>query len=162
MDTCPCGSNIAYEKCFQPLIKGEQPAKTAEQLMRSRYSAYVKKEIDYLYTSLHHDHRANYDEKTTRTWAESNEWHAFEILNTTAGGPEDSKGTVEFKVVYSENGAKQEHHEISTFEKHEGNWYFVSGTPAPPKQVVRATPKVGRNDPCPCGSGKKYKKCCGQ
>ncbi|MCR4789446.1 MAG: SEC-C domain-containing protein, partial [Treponemataceae bacterium] len=29
-------------------------------------------------------------------------------------------------------------------------------------QVVRTTPKVGRNDPCPCGSGKKYKNCCGR
>jgi preprotein translocase subunit SecA len=28
--------------------------------------------------------------------------------------------------------------------------------------IVRGVPRVGRNDPCPCGSGKKYKKCCGK
>lgn len=32
----------------------------------------------------------------------------------------------------------------------------------PNKPVSRATPKIGRNDPCPCGSGKKYKNCCGK
>jgi uncharacterized protein YecA (UPF0149 family) len=35
------------------------------------------------------------------------------------------------------------------------------GVPAAPKTVRHDGPKVGRNDPCPCGSGKKYKKCCG-
>jgi preprotein translocase subunit SecA len=38
---------------------------------------------------------------------------------------------------------------------------FVGGEASAPKQPVLATKKAGRNDPCPCGSGKKYKKCCG-
>ncbi len=162
MDLCPCGSNIAYEECCRPIIKGERPAATAEQLMRSRYSAYVKKEIEYIYTSLHPDHRSDYDEKTTRTWAEKAVWHNFEILNTSGGGPEDNQGQVEFVVKFSEDGIERTHHELSTFEKLDGKWYFESGKTPPPKQFVRETPKVGRNEPCICGSGKKYKKCCGK
>jgi len=38
---------------------------------------------------------------------------------------------------------------------------FVGGEASPPKQPVIAKKEVGRNEPCPCGSGKKYKRCCG-
>lgn len=162
MNSCPCGSGLEYAKCCQPIIKGEQPAVTAEQLMRSRYSAYVNKEIDYIFTSLHPEHRADYDEKSSRSWAENAEWHKFEVLETVGGGPEDSEGQVTFFVSYTEQGIKKEHHELSSFKKEGGTWYFVTGSNVPPKQVVRAVPKTGRNDPCPCGSGKKFKKCCGQ
>ena len=162
MNNCPCGSNINYEECCRPIIKGERAAVTAEQLMRSRYSAYVKKEIDYILTSLHPESRSDYDEKSTRAWAESAEWHKFEILETSGGRAEDVEGQVEFAASYSENGIEKEHHEISSFKKEDGSWYFVSGKLAPPKQFIRSAPKVGRNDPCVCGSGKKFKKCCGQ
>ncbi len=162
MDTCPCGSNMAYEECCMPVIKGAQPAATAEQLMRSRYSAYAKKEISYLFTSLHPDHRANFDEKGTRTWAESAEWHKLEIVRTAGGQPEDSEGEVEFIASYTEQGIKRDHHETATFAKHSGTWHFVDGKAVAPQPVVRAVPKTGRNDPCPCGSGRKFKKCCRQ
>ena len=162
MDTCPCGSNIAYDECCRPLILGERQAETAEQLMRARYSAYVMKEIDYLRESLHPDHRSDFNEKSTRTWAENADWQKLDILKTAGGGPEDTEGKVEFMAIFTEKGAKKEHHEISTFRKEAETWYLVSGETLPPKQVVRGTPKTGRNDPCPCGSGRKFKKCCGQ
>jgi len=161
MDTCPCGSTIGYEECCGPLIKGERQAATAEQLMRSRYSAYVLKEIGYLRSSLHPDHRSDFNEKTTRAWAERSEWHTLEIRGTVGGGPDDSEGEVEFIATFTDNGTKHEHHETSSFKKESGTWYLVTGKVMPPKQVVRAEPKTGRNDPCPCGSGKKFKKCCG-
>jgi len=162
MDLCPCGSAVAYETCCRPLIKGEQPASTAEQLMRSRYSAYVKKEMEYVYSSLHPEHRSDYDEKSSRDWAESAEWHTFEIVSTKGGGPEDREGTVEFIAAYSEKGVRTEHHELSTFKKEGDTWYFVTGKNMPVRQLKNAGPKIGRNDPCSCGSGKKYKKCCGK
>ena len=162
MDLCPCGSNIAYAECCRPLIKAERPALTAEQLMRSRYSAYVKKEMGYIYTSLHPDFRSDYDEKSTREWAESAEWHAFEILDTKRGGPGDDDGQVEFIATFTDQGIKKEHRELSSFKKQDGTWYFTTGKIQGPKPVVRAMPKTGRNDPCECGSGKKFKKCCGQ
>lgn len=161
MDACPCGSNKDYALCCRPLIKGEQAAGTAEQLMRSRYSAFVNKEMDYILSSLHPDRRADYDEQSSRAWAENAAWHGIKILKTTAGGPDDTEGQVEFVVSYTENGARQEHHELSAFEKKDGSWYFSTGKTMP-KPAVRAAPKIGRNDPCSCGSGKKFKKCCGQ
>ena len=161
MDTCPCGSNVTYNECCLPLIKGERPALTAEELMRSRYSAYAMREIGYLNTSLHPDHRKDFDEKTTSAWAESSEWHKLEIVKTIAGGAEDKEGKVEFIATYTDKGIKRDHHELSTFKKEDGKWYLVNGEVQPPKQVVREAPKTGRNDPCPCGSGKKFKKCCG-
>ncbi|NTU43299.1 MAG: hypothetical protein HGA78_09690, partial [Nitrospirales bacterium] len=92
MDICPCGSNLSYNECCLPIIRGEKAAETAEQLMRSRYSAYVNKEMEYIYTSLHPNYRSDYDEKSTRAWAESAQWEGIEILNATAGGPEDTEG----------------------------------------------------------------------
>jgi SEC-C motif-containing protein len=160
METCPCGSNAAYDECCRQLIKGERSAVAAEQVMRSRYSAYVRKEIDYLFTSLHPDHRSDFDAKGTRTWAEGSEWHNLEILETSGGEAEDSEGRVEFIASYTEKGVKKEHHELAMFKKEEGTWYFVNGKIVPARQVVRSVPKTGRNDPCPCGSEKKFKKCC--
>jgi SEC-C motif-containing protein len=160
MDICPCGSSLTYDACCRPVIKGERPATTAEELMRSRYSAYVMKEIDFLRTSLHPGHRSDFNEKSTRAWAESSEWHSLEILKTVEGGPEDSEGKVEFIATFSDKGTRKEHHELSSFRKENGMWYLVKGETLPAKQVVRSTPKTGRNDPCPCGSGKKFKKCC--
>jgi len=162
MDKCPCGSGLDYSECCRPLISGERPAATAEQLMRSRYTAYVVKELPYLAETLHPDHRKDYDEKSTRAWAESASWHGLEIIKTEGGGPDDPTGTVEFEASYSQADKKINHHELATFGKIDGRWYFVSGEGVAPKPVVRSAPKVGRNDPCSCGSGKKFKKCCGQ
>lgn len=160
-EPCPCGSGAAYAACCLPVISGERPARTPEELMRSRYSAYAKKEIGHLLTSLHPDQRADYDEKSSREWAERASWEGLDILGATGGGPEDEEGEVEFVARYTEQGDAREHHEIATFRKHDGAWYFETGKAPPQKQYVRASPKVGRNDPCPCGSGKKHKKCCG-
>ncbi len=160
MDTCPCGSSQAYHDCCGPVISGERRAETAEQLMRSRYSAYVKKEIDWLRSSLHPSHRADFNEASSRAWAEQAAWQGIEILKTEKGGTEDSEGTVEFIVSFAENGARQEHRERSSFRKVDGAWYFTEGKPLSTATVKRDAPKTGRNDPCPCGSGKKFKKCC--
>ncbi len=161
MYTCPCGSNLTYEECCGPLISGEKTASTAEQVMRARYSAYVRAEVGFLLSSLHPDHRSDFDEKSTRSWAESSEWHNLEIVKTEEGGPEDSKGRVEFIASYTEKGVRRDHHEMASFVKEDGIWYFMDGELVPVKPVVRSSPKTGRNEPCPCGSGKKFKKCCG-
>lgn len=161
MDICPCGSTKTYADCCQQVISGERRAETAEQLMRSRYAAYVRREIPWLRESLHPGQRAGYDDASSREWAERAEWHGIEILKTSKGGQDDEEGTVEFIVSFTENGVRQEHHELSSFQKKGGAWYFTEGKLLPPRPVVRQTPKAGRNDPCPCGSGKKFKKCCG-
>ncbi len=162
MSECPCGSKLQYSECCEPIIKGEQVAKTAQQLMRSRYSAYVMKELDHIYQSTHPSKRDDYDEKSTRNWSEKSQWEGLEIINTEAGEENDTTGTVEFIAHFKYRNNKQYHHESADFIKEEDTWYFNEGTMVPQKPVIRDNPKVGRNDPCPCGSGLKYKKCCGK
>ena len=160
MEVCPCGSKLEYSDCCEPFIKGEKEVSTAEELIRSRYSAYVKKEIDYIADTVHPEHRQDDSRKTIKEWAESTQWHKLEIIECSQGGSEDIEGTVEFVADYTEKGKKKKHHELALFKKQEDKWYFFDGQTPQIKQVVRSGPKIGRNDPCPCGSGKKYKKCC--
>jgi SEC-C motif-containing protein len=161
MAECPCGSGKEFEGCCSPLINGEQAATTAEALMRSRYSAYVNGVIDYLGETLHPDYRNDYDAAATRKWAEQSDWCGLEIRSVEQGGENDDEGMVEFVASYKTKGTIYHHHELSRFCRHQGRWYYVDGKIAPPETVTRSEPRVGRNDPCPCGSGKKYKKCCG-
>lgn len=162
MNSCPCGSDLVYTDCCEPVIKKTKTADTAEQLMRARFSAYAKVESDFLLESLHPDRRDSHDAKQTHDWAAKSNWDRLEIINVENGGKDDESGNVEFIAHYTVKGERTRHHELATFVKHEGNWYFEDGEGVRPQQVVRSTPKVGRNDPCPCDSGKKFKKCCGK
>jgi len=159
MDPCPCGSGQGYGVCCEPVIRGARAAETAEQLMRARYSAHAKVEVDFLYASTHPDHRRGYDHQGTRRWAAESEWRGLEILHCEGGGPQDERGTVEFIARFRDKNGLRSHHERGGFLRHAGGWCFTEG------EMVKAPPlvssKVGRNDPCPCGSGKKHKKCCG-
>jgi len=162
MELCPCGSEKKYSECCQPLHTGEKKANTAEALMRSRYSAYVKHEIPYILNTTAPEPRETLDEKATRDWSEKTDWQGLEIISTTKGGEDDSVGTVEFIAHFKDKGERRNHHEIGRFVKHSGEWMYEDGEMPAPQQVVRDHPKIGRNDPCICGSGKKYKKCCGK
>ena len=159
MENCPCGSGHDYSACCEPIIKGKKKAETAEQLMRARYSAFEKVEVDFIHDSNHPDHRKDFDPKSTRSWAENSEWHGLTILDTVDGGAKDDTGEVEFIAKYRDKSGIRSYHERAQFVKHRKAWYFTEG------EMVKGAPitsnKVGRNDPCPCGSGKKYKKCCG-
>jgi SEC-C motif-containing protein len=130
--------------------------------MRSRYTAYVKVETEYLFETVHPDKRNDQDAKTASDWAKSSVWHGLTIIGTDGGEENDEKGTVEFMAHYSQKGERTRHHEVATFTKmDDGKWYFEDGEGVKPTQFIRETAKIGRNEPCPCGSGKKYKKCCG-
>ena len=159
VEKCPCGSTLTYSKCCEPFIKGASQPVTAESLMRSRYTAYTKAAIDYLYATTHPEHRKGYDHEGTRTWAESSEWLGLEIVSSR-GGEDDSLGEVEFIARYNEDGNETAHHELGKFKKLDGNWFFTEGKMVTSKPII--SNKVGRNEPCPCGSGSKYKKCCGK
>jgi len=161
MELCPCGSKKTYDQCCLPIIKGEEKAKTAEQLMRSRYTAHCKHEIDHIFNSCLPDKRKGFDRKETQKFATKSKWLGLEIVETIDGSVDDTKGQVEFIARFNLKNKPQFMHEKSNFEKFEGNWYYVDGKSVPYKPIIRSTSKIGRNDPCPCGSGKKYKKCCG-
>ena len=163
MKNCYCGKPVEYEKSCAPYVKGMKNPSTAEELMRARYSAYVTGDIDFIESTHSLENRDGLDVEETTRWSSESEWLGLEILGTNKGEPGDTEGTVEFKATYSKNGLSNVHHEISTFKKTDGKWYFDKGEVIPTTiaTVVREGKKVGRNDPCPCGSGKKYKKCCG-
>jgi SEC-C motif-containing protein len=160
MESCPCGSGLEYAQCCEPLITGVKTPETAEALLRSRYSAYAKKIVDYIVDTTHPDQQEPDSRKTVEKWAKNTEWQRLDIVACEAGEIGDDEGEIEFKAGYTEKGRRRKHHELAKFKKLEGRWYFYdAGTPRI-EQFVRSSPKVGRNEPCPCGSGRKYKKCC--
>lgn len=161
-ELCPCGSGKPKADCCGPILDGARKPATAEQLMRARYSAYAVADIDFLYNTSGPDVQREFDPESSRRWAEGSEWKGMEVIATEGGAESDSEGTVEFVARYSVNGTDFEHHERSTFQRLDGDWKFIDGELVKPKPIVRESAKVGRNDPCPCGSGKKYKKCCGK
>ena len=130
--------------------------------MRSRYSAFVEGDIDYIMETHDPDTVGQIDREGTEEWAKASDWKGLEILETEAGGENDSFGRVDFCATYELKGTKVEHRESATFRKHNDTWYFVDGQQIAGPPVKREGPKIGRNDPCICGSGKKYKKCCGK
>ena len=162
MNFCHCGNKKNYEECCQPFIKGKKKAETAEELMRARYSAFVEQEIDFIMDTVSPDQTDIMSREAVKKWAKSSNWIRLEIIRTEDGQKKDSTGIVEFKAYSNVDGATQVHHENASFIKKRGKWYFEDGQPVSPEQIKRDTPKVGRNDPCPCGSGKKFKKCCGR
>lgn len=160
MSSCACKSGKSFESCCGPYISGKADAPTAEALMRSRYTAYATGNIDYIEKTTAPEALSDFDRDGSEKWAKQSEWTGLEIVSTTKGQASDNDGVVEFIAQYTIEGSPISHHEISDFRKEKGHWLFVDG------RVVRDPvrnegPKVGRNDPCPCGSGKKYKKCCG-
>ncbi len=157
---CPCQSGVKYSHCCEPLIKGKKQAETAEQLMRARYTAYTQIQMDFIEQTHDPKTSQDIDMQGSREWAQTTNWDGLEIIETAQGGVDDEVGTVEFKATFLTEEGPQIHHELSQFHKRDGVWYY-SDSSQPSQTVVRASPKVGRNDPCPCGSGKKYKKCCG-
>ena len=161
-NACPCQSKKTYATCCEPLHEGKAKPKTAEQLMRARYSAFVKQRVDYIKETVVADQRAAVDDAQLKAWAEQSKWLGFEVLQTEGGGATDDAGMIEFVARYEIGDQEVKHHEFAQFVRKDGEWYFDSKNsreaPPDPLTVVHA---VGRNDPCPCGSGKKHKKCCG-
>ena len=155
---CYCGEAKPFYDCCEPLINGKKTAQTAEQLMRSRYSAYVVVDVKYLIATTYLTQQKNFDEADIRAWAVANQWQKLEIIAIKKGKFNEEDGEVEFKASYIDNtGTPQIHHEKSTFVKENGQWYYLSGI----IDSTSALPQTqNRNDFCACGSGKKYKKCC--
>lgn len=151
MESCPCGNDRPLEACCGPFIEGARRPNTAEELMRSRFTAYATGNVDYICDTEQDPQR-----KTIENWAKSTQFKRLRVLASELGGSEDEVGTVTFEADFVTNGEAGTHRETSQFRKQEGRWMFFSGQHNP----VRTGPKVGRNDVCPCGSGKKFKKCC--
>ena len=144
------------------MIGGAAKAETAEALMRARYTSYVTGDIAFLKSSAVKAVQDEFDEETSRAWSSASTWHGLEVIKTERGGVGDDEGVVEFRALYTANEEFCNHHEVAKFVREGGEWKFLDGDLVGETPVVREEPKIGRNDPCPCGSGKKYKKCCGK
>lgn len=171
MEDCPCGQPSPFTDCCGPFLRGTAYPETAEELMRSRYSAHVKKNWAYLLKTLCAEERKNESVKTIDSGAN---WKNLQILSTRQGERDDQTGEVVFAASFTigDDGEEQVHQERAGFIREGGRWVYASEksevtspeepAPEPVKTFVRDKPKVGRNDPCSCGSGKKFKKCCGK
>lgn len=173
--SCPCGTGKAFEACCGPFLNETALPETAEALMRSRYTAYTRNDLKYLMKTLAPEAQRSFNMAATKKWMQEAEWKGLKILSVEQGQAADTRGTVEFVATYAQNGQGIDHHEVSRFRKtSQGQWLFIEGDYHTheegqghhhhhhrPQTAVREEPKIGRNDPCPCGSGKKFKKCCG-
>jgi SEC-C motif domain protein len=156
MTDCPCGSARAYEDCCGPLLGGA-PGLTAEAVMRSRYTAFVRHDLDHVERTHAPEVRDDFNRAEAERVADECAWERLEILKTAEEGDD---ATVEFLIRFRRDGQEMRHHERASFRREDGAWLYVSGV-VNPKDPPRRVVKVGRNEPCPCGSGKKFKTCCG-
>jgi SEC-C motif-containing protein len=152
---CLCGSGFSYGECCGPHHDSAAFPSTAEALMRSRFTAYALRNADYL--------RNTWDSgkcpDTIDFSRETAVWQRLEVVDAKKGGPLDDKGIVEFKAYYQQDGEDCVLHEVSRFIKKEGRWYYLDGV-IKSLGKIGATINLGKNAPCPCGSGKKFKRCC--
>ncbi len=161
MSTCPCGTGKALPECCAPYIDGTDKPEAAESLMRARYTAHTLGNMAYILSTHHPATRTDIDEAATARWARDSEWLGLEIISVEGGGKDDDKARIEFMARYRDGGRRRHtHHERGLFERYHSQWYFRDAEVPDVNQFRREAPKQGRNDPCACGSGKKYKKCC--
>lgn len=155
MSHCHCGNNESYSNCCQPIHQSHKNAQRPEQLMRARFSAHILGLVDFVIATYHPSCNA---EKERDGIAESVHlnWTNLQVID--APPPSNNEGFVEFKAFVEDQEEEHCMHERSRFLCEDGLWFYIDGT-FPEDNVVE---KVGRNDPCPCASGKKYKKCCGK
>lgn len=160
---CPCQSGASFDTCCAPLLRGEAYAETAEALMRSRYSAFCKGEIDYLFDTHHPNSRSPQERAELQASVTSTEWTYLQILATQKGLARDSLGVVEFVAACRpkrlsvlaaplETAEFSQMHERSRFLRENGRWFYVDGDQLPPYRPARG-------EKCWCGSGKKAKIC---
>lgn len=149
---CHCCSSRLFSDCCEPVITNRS-AQSPEQLMRSRYSAYVVKNYDYVLATYDPVQQQNLSLQAIRESSKNTTWLQLEVLNATES---DRVGTVEFMATYSVDTDYFCMHELSSFVKKNTHWYYTTGVMQ--DKSGKITPN--RNDHCLCGSGKKYKKCC--
>ena len=148
---CPCQSGKSYDLCCERFISHQAVAENAQQLMRSRYTAYALNKLDYLIDSWHPDYRP-----VELKLDESIKWIGLEIEQYTT---QQNEAIVQFEALLLVDGRVEALREQSQFTFVQGRWLYTTGEKMLPTQQVY---KPGRNEICPCGSGLKFKRCCGK
>ena len=119
---CPCGLGEPFANCCAPLHADKRRTATAEQLMRSRYSAFAVGDTAYLLKTWHPSTRpAELDLDPEQSWTR------LDILDHTGGGPFDSEGTVHFRAHYQLHGQAGSLTENSRFRRTDKTWFYIDG-----------------------------------
>ena len=147
-ENCPCESGLAYSQCCEPLHSGA-PVPDAERLMRSRYCAYALNKVDYIVATCVPSQQALLNRAELQSWADNTQWLGLAVLRHES--LDKTHSAVEFAARFMNEEGEQVHQERSLFVKIDGRWYFVDPT----------VPLPSNKQPCVCGSGKKFKHCCG-
>ncbi|MEX0323785.1 MAG: YchJ family protein [Puniceicoccaceae bacterium] len=124
---CPCGSGMPFVVCCRRYISGDDKPATAEALMRSRYSAYVVGDIDYLVETTLPKMRLGNLRAGYRSTHDTIQWIGLSVLETKLGGEKDKVGKVLFRAFYIQGGESAVHEELSRFRRSGGDWYYVDG-----------------------------------
>ncbi|WAJ71494.1 YchJ family protein [Catenovulum adriaticum] len=149
---CPCQSNLPFEQCCEPFINQTQRPETAEQLMRSRYSAYQQAKVDYIYQTQAPDTRDKNLLAEINRFAKSVQFIGLTVIADRV--KTENSAEVEFIARYIDANDLVEMQECSQFIKLEGAWYYTEG------QLAVKRKAISKNQACACGSGKKFKRCC--
>jgi SEC-C motif-containing protein len=153
---CLCCSSLDYQDCCEPFHSGKSFPLTALALMRSRYAAYVLRNVAYLQETWDISKRPAAIDFSR----ENITWLRLEIVEIKKGEFNDSKGIVSFKAFYQQDDSECVMNEISRFTKTNGRWFYLDGV-IKSMGAVNLQTNQGKNAACTCGSGKKFKRCCG-
>jgi len=155
-DPCPCGSGKPFSACCGPVLSGERLAASAEELMRARFTAHAIQDFAFVHRTYRPTARQTFVPDPNPP---STEWTRLVVHGHTVGKTPDI-ATVEFSAYGLEEGVEHVLHEKAEFVREGGEWTYTRALREGPAPFRQAAKKPGRNDPCPCGSGKKYKHCC--
>lgn len=120
---CYCHSGVSFEVCCYPVLSGNYPAKTAVELMRSRYTAFYLHNLNHLLQTWHPSTRPENIE-----FESLQQWLGLKIVTTHDGNQGDSQGQVEFIARYKIHGQAYRLHENSDFVWQDDRWYYTQGT----------------------------------
>ncbi|GHY04122.1 hypothetical protein VCSRO21_0195 [Vibrio cholerae] len=151
--SCYCGNTQPYSQCCEPIHLNPHSAQVPEQLMRARFSAHILKNVEFVIETYHPSCQAS-NERDAISESVHSDWLRLEIISTQMGAT-PNEGFVHFKAFLEQEGEAFCLEERSRFLKENNCWFYIDGE-------FPTAIKQGRNDPCACGSGKKFKKCCGK
>ena len=153
---CPCGSGKTFGECCEPIHRGQVQAASPEQLMRARFTAHVAHDFRF----LHDTHRPTAGKPFVAEEAEPTMQWTKLVVHSHETSADPDKAFVDFSAYGTEEGVEKVLHEKAEFLRVNGTWFYNREARLGPAPYKSTAPKIGRNAPCPCGSGKKYKQCC--
>ena len=124
---CPCTSKVTFDKCCEPYLTGKKIPESPEKLMRSRFSAYATRKVDYLIATTSAEERSKIDPDELANYCRNVSCISLKVVKTEAGCPQDDAGTVLFHASLQLNGKRMLHRELSRFTREEGRWVYVDG-----------------------------------